>query len=313
VVEQKKKKKSKSKSAKEPAAPLVEEVEHVDLGGLSATEHSELISDIKSCGNRRGGWKLALQMLEDVKVNGGHRTAGLVHATMVACTNQRHMAQAVALLEDMRTSGNPAPDKFCYDAGIHAYRLLRDREKALELLAEMPSKGLEPTSYTYSEAIRSCRNTRDGVKVAEDLMRDYIAARGAAPRSRAAKTDLSMLHGHHHHDHHDEELPVVPRKLFVCYSYLWVLAAAKEWRKATVFLQAMAATEETPDRVCYNAAIKACSKAGMWREATRLLDQQRYDTSRGKKVQKVRLKSCWSDQPGPGIGALAPSAPGTSV
>ena len=187
-------------------------------------------------------------------------------------------AEAVALLDANR----PRQDAFMCTAAIDACGRGRQWRRALWVLAEMPSGGLEPTVRTFGAAVGACAKVTaiDGWRLALGLLRQtlrhgpeadavlYSLCAGACQGAQNWGAVLALLG--------DLERGAAAPDLVACNSAITACGSGSSWPGALRLLRGLGRQWGLrPDVVSYSAAISACEKGDRWETSLELLAQMR--------------------------------------
>ncbi|CAN0160591.1 unnamed protein product, partial [Laminaria digitata] len=166
-----------------------------------------------------------------------------------ACGRGKRWKPAVDLLETMRRQGL-TPDAFSYSAAISACKNCERWEMALELLDDMRRRGLGKNLHSLNAAIAACASAGRWEPAMEIL-------RGM--ETNGPKPDV--------------------------FTYGSAIDAMAQGGKVDLALQTLRRMRASPSRypspntVCYNVALKALTREGLWREARELLTEVSADSA----------------------------------
>lgn len=164
-----------------------------------------------------------------------------------------------------------------------------DWRKAIELLAEMKDKGIEPSVVTYSVAIKACGiggQWQTALELLETMRQKdmpinrYVYNAAITAVSKAAKTRRET--------EKDDPLWIVVRRLldqmreddiepdgFSYTSAISCFGSEGRWQEALALIEEMqqSGPQTRPNKIAYTAAISSCGRAGQVDHAMRLFQQ----------------------------------------
>ncbi|CAN0044183.1 unnamed protein product [Ectocarpus sp. 4 AP-2014] len=197
--------------------------EQGSVRGFVCLDHSSFMAVLSAC-SKAGRWGSALSVLREMD------RAGVTPETVAFNT-------VLAAFEHRAHSGGSS------SGGGAAKREPPRWPKALELLADMERRGVEPDVVTYNSLINVLRWGGQRDRALEIL--DGMNAKGGAG---GVRPDVITYN-----------------------SAIAACASGGEWKKASQLIGEMRRKGLKPDRYSYTSAIHACSKAGNPEEALRLL------------------------------------------
>ncbi|CAM9165858.1 unnamed protein product [Ectocarpus sp. 13 AM-2016] len=197
--------------------------EQGSVRGFVCLDHSSFMAVLSAC-SKAGRWGSALSVLREMD------RAGVTPETVAFNT-------VLAAFEHRAHSGGSS------SGGGAAKREPPRWPMALELLADMERRGVEPDVVTYNSLINVLRWGGQRDRALEIL--DGMNAKGGAG---GVRPDVITYN-----------------------SAIAACASGGEWKKATQLIGEMRRKGLKPDRYSYTSAIHACSKAGKPEEALRLL------------------------------------------
>jgi pentatricopeptide repeat protein len=140
------------------------------------------VAAIKACGVS-GRWQQALQILDDMSLADDAPSNGRVYcAAITACAHSAKWQQAVELLHKAAASVTPAAPLLAtayYTATITACGIAGQHSAALQLFAEMQSRGLVPSTRAVSAAVTACAAAGQWA-LAVQLLQAYAEEHGFA-------------------------------------------------------------------------------------------------------------------------------------
>jgi pentatricopeptide repeat domain-containing protein 1 len=209
----------------------------------------------------RGEWKPALELLAELEKHASLRPDVVSYSSAIAAIAPTgEWREACRLLDRMRAANVP-PNEFSYGAAISACDAGGEWVRAVALLREL-EKSHAPSLVAYTSAISACAKDGAWQQALRLLVRMPLI--GLQPNAIQFNAAISAC------------------------------AKAKEWRPALALLRRMRGEANANDKgrpkqrrrrqlypspnvVSYNAAISACARGGVWREALALLRQMRTD------------------------------------
>ncbi|CAM9875314.1 unnamed protein product, partial [Ectocarpus fasciculatus] len=197
--------------------------EQESVRGFVCLDHSSFMAVLSAC-SKAGSWRAALSVLREMD------RAGVTPETVAFNT-------VLAAFEHRAHSGGSS------SGGGAAKREPPRWPMALELLADMERRGVEPDVVTYNSLINVLRWGGQRDRALEIL--DGMNAKGGAG---GVRPDVITYN-----------------------SAIAACASGGEWKKASQLIGEMRRKGLKPDRYSYTSAIHACSKAGNPEEALRLL------------------------------------------
>ncbi|CAM9586532.1 unnamed protein product [Chrysoparadoxa australica] len=185
-----------------------------------------------------------------------------IHELMEQCLARQAPLEALKIFEESQAQGTTTKQTF--QQAVAATVVTEGPQAALLLFDLMQEKNVAPNVDTVCMLLKACGKLDDGVERSQTLLRRLAGAKDA----------------------YESAIPL-PQSIRVCKTLLQVLATAGAGRQALNVLENMVDDPSlSPDTECYNCTIKALRKAGLWREAFRLLGKQRFE-----KTQAVQRRT----------------------
>jgi len=222
-------------------------------------------------------WKLALDILRNMKRDELHPDVISYSTAISACEKSGKVDEAVALLQEMKAD-NMSPDVIIYSATISACEKGGKVEKAIDLLEEMQANEVQPDVITYNATISACEKggasdaaiklfrQMETKNISPDVI-SYTAAISACAKGGRHVEALALLS-------EMKDQRVEPSVITLSAA---ISACAKDGKylEALSLLDGMKKLKIEPNVISYSAAISACGKASQWKHALNLLDDMK--------------------------------------
>lgn len=222
-------------------------------------------------------WKLALDILRNMKRDELHPDVISYSTAISACEKSGKVDEALALLQEMK-SDNMSPDVIIYSATISACEKGGKVDKAIDLLEEMQANEVHPDVITYNATISACEKggasdaaiklfrQMETKNISPDVI-SYTAAISACAKGGRHVEALALLS-------EMKEQRVEPSVITLSAA---ISACAKDGKylEALSLLDGMKKLKIEPNVISYSAAISACGKASQWKHALNLLDDMK--------------------------------------
>jgi len=242
------------------------------------------------------GARRTLQMLRKMAANGPPPDLLSFNLVINAFKARGEWKPALELLAELEIHASLRPDVVSYSSAIAAIAPTGNWREACRLLDRMRAANVPPNEFSYGAAISACDAGGEWVR-AVALLRElerthapslvaYTSAISACAKDGAWQQALRLL----------VRMPLIGLQPNVIQfnAAISACAKAKEWRPALALLKRMRGEANANDKgqprqrrrrrlypspnvVSYNAAISACARGGVWREALALLRQMRTD------------------------------------
>jgi len=251
------------------------------LGNMKRDElHPDVISystAISAC-EKSGKVDEALSLLKEMKADGMSPDVIIYSATISACEKGGRVDNAIALLEEMQAN-EVHPDVITYNATISACEKGGASDEAIKLLKQMETERIEPDVISYTAVISAC--AKGGRHIEALALLNQMKEKRVEPSvitlsaaiSACAK-DGKYLEALSLLDGM-KQLKIEPNVI----SYSAAISAcgkASQWKHGLNLLNDMKTQAVRPDAVTYNAIISACEQSGKWEVSTNLY-REAYD------------------------------------
>ncbi len=215
-----------------------------------------------ACG-RAGQWQKAWEQLGKLQRTGPRPSLACLETVLESCAQMRRVAEAEALLADIRRSQKSKgdlPSLTSYRAMCQLYGKLGLRTEALQLWAEV--RGVSTSNEKEDDLLAGCFQ---GV-----LAACHQAARWEDALALLLEQEETLLAG-----------MSVETQTHCFALVLGACAKAGEWAPARDLLRRTPA----PDEACYEAVLEACARAGggKWKEALAVLQELQQAAAQGDK------------------------------
>ncbi|CAM9381903.1 unnamed protein product, partial [Hapterophycus canaliculatus] len=250
-------------------------------GGFSpvSLDHSSFMAVLSAC-SKAGRWEQAQFVLREMDRAGVTPETVAFNTVLAAFEHRPHPGgggsesgakkeaprwpMALELVADMEKRG-VEPDVVTYNSLINVLRWGGQREKALTIVEEMNTKGaaggVRPDVITYNSAIAACASGGEWKKAGQLI--DEMRRKGLKP-DRYSYT--SAIHA---------------------------CSKAGNPLEALRLLRAMDANNVTPDVIAMTACMDALAAGGKWSEAIMILDQMRSKgVTPNERTYKAAIQAC---------------------
>ncbi|CBN76149.1 conserved unknown protein [Ectocarpus siliculosus] len=256
------------------------EDEQGSVRGFVCLDHSSFMAVLSAC-SKAGRWGSALSVLREMDRAGVTPETVAFNTVLAAFEHRAHSGgsssgggaakreaprwpMALELLADMERRG-VEPDVVTYNSLINVLRWGGQRDRALEILDGMNAKGgaggVRPDVITYNSAIAACASGGESKKASQLI---------GEMRRKGLKPDR--------------------------YSYTSAIHACSKAgnpEEALRLLRAMEASNVVPDVIAMTACMDALAAGGKWSEAITILDEMRSKgVTPNERTYKAAIQAC---------------------